>query len=95
MTEEPKNDERVEPAEPADDYDPMIYDAMREAANRLGGLYMERWHQARTTEERDLWLQKNIAVSLEADAVDSYSLAEVQAKRAELVRRFEAEDRRA
>ncbi|WP_424467217.1 hypothetical protein [Pseudoclavibacter helvolus] len=78
--------------QPADDYDPMIYDAMREAANRLGGLYMERWHLAKTSEERDLWLQKNIAVSIEADAVDSYSLDEVQAKRAEFVRRFRAED---
>ncbi|VXB88096.1 hypothetical protein [Pseudoclavibacter sp. 8L] len=78
--------------EPSDDYDPMIYDAMREAANRLGGLYMERWHLATSTDERDLWLQKNIAVSLEADAVDSFSLVDVQAKRAEFVERFRAED---
>lgn len=77
---------------PVDDYDPMIYDAMREAANRLGGLYMERWHLANTPEERDLWLQKNIAVSLEADAVDSYSLVDVQTKRAEFARRLRAED---
>lgn len=38
------------------------------------------------------WLQMNIALSLEADAVDSYALSDVQAKRAEFVRRFRAED---
>lgn len=85
MTDEANSD-------PVDDYDPMIYDAMREAANRLGGLYMERWHLATTTEEREKWLQMNIALSLEADAVDSYALSDVQAKRAEFVRRFRAED---
>ncbi|MBS3179408.1 MULTISPECIES: hypothetical protein [unclassified Pseudoclavibacter] len=91
MTEEPQNDERVEPVEPADDYDPMIYDAMREAANRLGGLYMERWHQARDEAGKAKWLALNDQVWRESREVDPASLEDVQRARADFVARFTAE----
>ncbi|WP_146080677.1 hypothetical protein [Pseudoclavibacter sp. RFBB5] len=93
MTEEPQNDERVEPVEPADDYDPMIYDAMREAANRLRSLYVARQNEASSEEERQRWLEKQISVRVEADNVDTYSLGAVQELRASFVARFKAEER--
>lgn len=76
---------------PIDDYDPMIYDAMREAANRLRGLYVARQNQAGSEQERQHWLEKQIAVRLEADEVDTYSLDAVQALRASFVARLAVE----
>lgn len=102
MTEEPKiqPEDQLEdqPGEQAagveafEDYDPMIYDAMREAANRLKGIYVARQTTASSELERDQWLQKQIAVAVEVDDVDSYSLQDVQALRASFVARLQAED---
>ncbi|PPF45522.1 hypothetical protein C5B85_08130 [Pseudoclavibacter sp. AY1F1] len=70
----------------------MIYDAMREAANRLRGLYVARQNEATTEEERQRWLEKQISVRIEADAVDTFSLEAVQALRASFVARCRAEE---
>lgn len=78
--------------EPIDDYDPMIYDAMREAANRLGGLYMERWHLAESEADKEKWLALNQQVWRESRAVDPSSLVAVQSARADFVARFRAEE---
>lgn len=78
--------------EPSDDYDPMIYDAMREAANRLGGLYMERWHLAESEADKEKWLALNRQVWRESRAVDPSSLGAVQSARADFVARFRAEE---
>ncbi|WP_282858898.1 hypothetical protein [Pseudoclavibacter helvolus] len=85
MTDEANSD-------PVDDYDPMIYDAMREAANRLRGLYVARQNEATTEEDRERWLEKQIGVRIEADEVDTYSLDDVQALRASFVARYRAEE---
>lgn len=85
MTDEANSD-------PVDDYDPMIYDAMREAANRLRGLYVARQNEATTEEDRERWLEKQIDVRIEADEVDTYSLDDVQALRASFVARYRAEE---
>lgn len=77
---------------PVDDYDPMIYDAMREAANRLRGLYVARQNEAGAEEDRQRWLEKQIGVRAEVDEVDTYSLEAVQRLRASLVARFKAEE---
>ena len=78
---------------PVDDYDPMIYDAMREAANRLGGLYMERWHLAKDEAEKKKWLALNDQVWRESRGVNPASLDEVQRARADFVARFNVEER--
>lgn len=85
MTDEANSD-------PVDDYDPMIYDAMREAANRLRGLYVARQNEATTEEDRERWLEKQIDVRIEADEVDTYSLDDVQALRASFVALYRAEE---
>lgn len=85
MTDEANSD-------PVDDYDPMIYDAMREAASRLRGLYVARQNEATTEEDRERWLEKQIDVRIEADEVDTYSLDDVQALRASFVARYRAEE---
>lgn len=75
-----------------DDYDPMIYDAMREAANRLGGLYMERWHLATNEAEKEKWLSLNHRVWRESRDIDPGSLDDVQRARADFVARFRVEE---
>lgn len=75
-------------AEQHTDYDPMIYDVMRESAVRLAGKYSWLADQAETDEERKRWIEMDWAVMREADDVDTYDVDSVQAKRAEFVQRL-------
>jgi hypothetical protein len=70
------------------DYDPMVYDVLRETATQLRGLYLSRAHQATTTAERDQLAAAALTVRLEVDAVDVHNEYAVRAKTAELTDRL-------
>ena len=75
-------------AEQHTDYDPMIYDVMRESAVRLAGRYIWLSRQAETEQERQRLLEQQRSVMREADDVDTYDVDAVQAKRADFTRRL-------
>ncbi|MBP2436938.1 hypothetical protein [Microbacterium amylolyticum] len=64
------------------DYDPMIYDLLREAANVLRGEYIGLANES-AEPERSRFLKAERAVSREVDAVDSYDRAAVESLTAE------------
>lgn len=72
------------------DYDPMVYDAMRELANQLGGRYIHQSYTATTDDEREHWRLEALKVSREAEEVDPYDEAAVRAKTADLAGRLRA-----
>lgn len=65
-------------------FDPMIYDAMRELATRVSGVYIGWRREARTEAEAEHWLGESVRVTREVRAVDRYSKSAIDAKRAEL-----------
>lgn len=67
--------------------DPMIYDTMRETANRVIGRYLV-WQRAATGREARHWQDERIRTRLEVRAVDPDDRREVEAKTAELRERF-------
>ncbi|OJV22874.1 MAG: hypothetical protein BGO26_00040 [Actinobacteria bacterium 69-20] len=72
------------------DYDPMVYDTMRELANQLGGHYVHQSYEATTDAERERWRLVALDVSREAEAVDPYDEAAVRAKTADFTSRLRA-----
>lgn len=62
----------------------MIYDVMRELATQLGGLYVERMDEARTSGEREFWRAEQFRVMSEARAVDPDSRAAIEAHTARI-----------
>jgi len=70
------------------DYDPMVYDVMRETAARLRGAYIARERAAGTEADQQRWAQANLDVWTEVEAVDVYDEDAVRAKTAELRERL-------
>lgn len=64
-------------------YDPMIYDIMRETANRVIGRYLV-WQRGTTGREAQHWQDERIRTRLAVRAVDPDSRRAVEAKTAEL-----------
>lgn len=73
--------------EPVPDDPVSVYDNMREAANRLGGM---RLHLAATDAERDAAVAAMRADDAEVDAVDAYDMPAQKVMTAELDRRYDA-----
>lgn len=71
----------------ADPYDPMIYDVMRESANRLVGEYMYLAHRTKDAVMRNALLDAINGVRKEASMVDASSREAVEGKTAEFARR--------
>ena len=72
------------------DYDPMMYDVMRESATRLGGEYIDLANHARTAAEREAFLAADRGVQREAQQVDIYDADAVKAKTGEFAARLGA-----
>jgi hypothetical protein len=72
------------------DYDPMIYDVMRECANVLRGDYIDLANHAGTAAEREALLAAERGVTGEADQVDIYDVDAVRAKTDEFNARYKA-----
>ncbi|KAE8128770.1 MULTISPECIES: hypothetical protein [Bifidobacterium] len=72
------------------DYDPMIYDVMRESAIRLGGKYISLARQSKTDAEREAFFAADRGVQQEADQVDRYNVNAVKTKTAEFADRLNA-----
>jgi hypothetical protein len=72
------------------DYDPMVYDTMRELATQLGGYYMSRAYAATSDVEHDRWSSIDLELQREIHAVDVYDEAAIRAKTAELGERLRA-----
>jgi hypothetical protein len=66
------------------DFDPMIYDAMRELATRVSGQYIAWKREARTAEEAAHWQAEAGRIAREVRSVDTRSRRAIEAKRAEL-----------
>lgn len=71
----------------ADDYDPMIYDVMRESANRLVGEYTYLAHRAENVAVRHALLDAVVGVRREIHMVDIDSREAVEAETDEFSRR--------
>jgi hypothetical protein len=82
------------------DYDPMIYDVMRESATRLGGKYIALARKASTVAEKEALYAADRGIQQEADMVDSGDVHAVEAKtrdfseRLSLIRRSEEQEPR-
>jgi len=72
------------------DYDPMIYDALRETANRVAGKYVAWAYRALTAAEDARWMQMVRDVRAEVRDIDTYDESAIRAKTAELTERFRA-----
>lgn len=70
-------------------YDPMVYDAMRELATRLGGRYLTLERLAKSDAEKARWRQRRQALDEEVHGVDVYSEIAVRDKTDDLARRLE------
>lgn len=68
-------------------YDPMIYDVMRESANRLVGEYMYLAHRTKDAVMRNALLDAIGGVRREASTVDADSREAVEEKTAEFSQR--------
>ena len=65
-------------------FDPMIYDAMRELATRVGARYVAWADAARTATEAAHWQAEVGRIGREVRSVDTNSRRAIEAKRAEL-----------
>ena len=72
------------------DYDPMIYDVLRETANHLRGRYLHLAREAATPDAARRWNEAFTAVGVEVRAVDSRDRVQVERKTAELADRLRA-----
>lgn len=72
------------------DYDPMVYDVLRETATQLRGRYLHWSYTAADPDERERWRLEALNVRREVDAVDVYDEAAVRAKTTELADRLRA-----
>lgn len=72
------------PYDPDRDYDPMIYDAMRETANVIMGRYIAWEYAASTQAEKDHWSAETNKIQDSLQKVDPDSLCSVRAKQEEL-----------
>ncbi len=79
----------IDGQERAASYDPMIYDAMRELATRLGGRYLTLERLAKSDAEKARWRQRRQALDEEVHGVDVYSEIAVRDKTDDLARRLE------
>jgi len=70
------------------DYDPMVYDVLRDTATRLGGKYIARAYRALTADEDDRWMQMDLDLQREVRGVDIYDEHAVRSKTAELTERY-------
>jgi len=70
------------------DFDPMIYDVMREFATRIGGRYVSWARQATDPVERQHWLAESYRVDREVRAVNTRSRRAIEAKSDELHRQL-------
>jgi hypothetical protein len=70
------------------DFDPMIYDAMRELATRIGGRYVFWADQASDPVVERYWLEESYRVDRGVRAVDTRSKSAIEAKRRELREHF-------
>lgn len=65
------------------DFDPMVYDIMRETATELGGGYVWLSRNASTEAEREAAKAAQIALWQDVNSVSGRDLATIQAKTAE------------
>lgn len=65
------------------DFDPMVYDIMRETATELRGEYIWLSDHAGTAAERDAATTAHIALWQDVNSVSGRDLATIQAKTAE------------
>ncbi|MCI1674249.1 MAG: hypothetical protein LKI34_08570 [Bifidobacterium tibiigranuli] len=72
------------------DYDPMIYDVMRESANRLRGEFVNLSNQADSDAERQAFDAAELGVYREAEQVDAHDVDAVRAKTADFDARINA-----
>lgn len=77
------------------DFNPMVYDAMREIANRIVGRYIAWKREAATEAQAAHWQAEAGRLAREVREVNPYDQAAVDAKRAELRERFAALPERA
>ncbi|KAE8128699.1 hypothetical protein [Bifidobacterium tibiigranuli] len=61
------------------DYDPMIYDVMRESATRLGGEFIDLANHAGTEAEREAFIVADRGLMNEARQVDAHDVEAVKA----------------
>lgn len=69
-------------------YDPMVYDIMRERANRLIGRYLHLARIANDPETRRQWSEAVTGILDRIDAVDPHDEEAVRAASADFSRRF-------
>jgi predicted P-loop ATPase len=72
------------------DYDPMVYDTLRELATQLGGAYVARSDACDSPAERDRWMEMTVALGVEVREVDVHDEAAVRAKTDEISQRLDA-----
>ncbi|TAP28414.1 hypothetical protein [Arthrobacter sp. S41] len=65
-------------------FDPMIYDVMRELTTQIVGRYSAWQREAATEREANHWREEWLRVRTEAREVDPRSRAAIEAKTAEL-----------
>jgi hypothetical protein len=70
------------------DYDPMIYDVMRESAIRLGGEYIALARKSADPQQKRALLLADRGIQEEARGVDSHDVDAVKAKTREFGRRL-------
>lgn len=76
-------------AEDNGEWDPMIYDVMREKANMLGGWYVALEREAGNPAEAERWRDRHSQLIKDVEAVPAFNLAAVEAASAEISRQFE------
>lgn len=69
-------------------YDPMVYDVMRERANRLGGEYLYLKRHAVDPLEAEQWARLKLELARRVRAIDSLDEAAVRAASAEFSMRL-------
>ncbi|MDO4241181.1 MAG: hypothetical protein Q4C71_01445 [Microbacteriaceae bacterium] len=72
------------------DFDPMVYDALRELCTRISGRYVAWEYAAKSKAEEEHWEQERFRLNAEVRAVDPNSFEQIQAKRLELRERYAA-----
>ena len=73
------------------DYDPMVYDAMRELGNQLAGYCVHRSYDAPGDVERQRWRLSALAVSAEINGIDPHDEEAVRTKTTDFADRLRAE----
>ncbi|MBR6459385.1 MAG: type II toxin-antitoxin system RelB/DinJ family antitoxin [Actinomycetaceae bacterium] len=72
-----------------EDYNPMLYDVMRETATRLGGVYLHLADVAKNEQEEDYWVQKDRELFEEINSMPFNTAEKVRSMQDDLNKRLE------